>query len=698
MILPEHRRQKFIEVAVFALFCLYFIAHTLPRAWRSLNTDFPNYYLTARLVREGVDPARAYEWIWLQREKDHRNIDQRIVGLVPITPFSTLAMWPIAALSPLVAKHIWIVFNLALLFPIALLVRTITGLSLLQIGILFAITFPLHRNLLYGQYYIFLLAILTAACWAAQRRYSRLAGALVALGIAVKIFPILLVLYFLRKRDWKALSACVLTVALCELASIACFGWSLHRTYLLQVLPWTLRGECLDPYNLASSSISSLLHRLFIYEPQWNTHPALRAPWLYAVLHPILQMALLAPALLWVDAEDSASARIPIEWSALLFVTLAISPLPASYHFTVLILPMAALCAHLLRSGKTGLLAITVLLDLAVGYPGWNTSPTEGWHALLHVPRLYALVLLALLAIYAAKEPSAPAHKRLWWTAGITVVLAVSIFIGLRRQHHLFDDYAYRLPMPAQDFFVAQPVLFGGGIRLIALLPSGYRETNIEDTSTRVEEAPSGYAIDQLSVSGAGVGMWTEEVSEHSVLRSSIAARASVIDAQSPAAAPDGHSLAFLRERGGRKQLFLRETDRAGAEESQLTSDSSAWNVEELAFAPNGSLIMAATQNSGRSGLYTVSRNGQIEPMMAGEARYPAVSPDGRWLAYSRLQSGNWNLYLRELATGAARRITDAPCNQIEPAWEADSRTLLYGSDCGRSLWFTAVCRRRILP
>ena len=72
---------------MFALLSLYLVAHTLPRAWRSLNTDFPNYYLTARLTREGVDPARAYEWIWLQREKDHRNIDQRIVGLVPITPF-----------------------------------------------------------------------------------------------------------------------------------------------------------------------------------------------------------------------------------------------------------------------------------------------------------------------------------------------------------------------------------------------------------------------------------------------------------------------------------------------------------------------------------------------------------------------------------------------------------------------------------
>ena len=35
-----------------ALMAAYFAGNTLPAAWRTLNTDFPNYYLTARLARE----------------------------------------------------------------------------------------------------------------------------------------------------------------------------------------------------------------------------------------------------------------------------------------------------------------------------------------------------------------------------------------------------------------------------------------------------------------------------------------------------------------------------------------------------------------------------------------------------------------------------------------------------------------------
>ena len=79
---------------------LYMGLHTLPRAWRSLITDFPNYYIAAQLVHQGYDTSRMYEWTWIEREKDHRSIDVRVIGLAPITPFSTLVIWPLTGLEP----------------------------------------------------------------------------------------------------------------------------------------------------------------------------------------------------------------------------------------------------------------------------------------------------------------------------------------------------------------------------------------------------------------------------------------------------------------------------------------------------------------------------------------------------------------------------------------------------------------------
>src|ERR1700685_1456808 len=76
--------------------------------WRVLNTDFPNYYLVARLLREGYALDRIYDWIWLQRIKDHWGLDQPLVGFAGLTPFSALPVVPFSFFSALAAKRLWI--------------------------------------------------------------------------------------------------------------------------------------------------------------------------------------------------------------------------------------------------------------------------------------------------------------------------------------------------------------------------------------------------------------------------------------------------------------------------------------------------------------------------------------------------------------------------------------------------------------
>src|SRR5260370_32361911 len=172
--IPGSRRWLPIgEWVLFALLAAHIGVRSLPRAWQTLNPDFPNYYLTARLTREHYDTSRVYEWIWLQRQKDHRDIDQRIVGMVPITPFSTLVVWPLTSMSALAAKHCWLILNLGLLFATVSLLRSLTHLPWRRVALVAALSFPLHGNFLLGQYYVFLLFVFTLACWlyVRQRRF-----------------------------------------------------------------------------------------------------------------------------------------------------------------------------------------------------------------------------------------------------------------------------------------------------------------------------------------------------------------------------------------------------------------------------------------------------------------------------------------------------------------------------------------------
>ena len=156
------------------------------------------------------------------------------------------------------------------------------------------------------------------------------------------------IIFFIRRRDWRALSWSAVAGLAAAAVSVAVFGWNVHRTYLHEILPWTLHGEGMPPY-VATASISGVLHRLFLSEPQWNPHPWHSSPLCYALLLPALQMLVLAPAILLIRREDNTRSRMLLEWSALLTASLAISTVPASYNFVLMALPVCVVAALLLQ-------------------------------------------------------------------------------------------------------------------------------------------------------------------------------------------------------------------------------------------------------------------------------------------------------------------------------------------------------------
>jgi Tol biopolymer transport system component len=120
--------------------------------------------------------------------------------------------------------------------------------------------------------------------------------------------------------------------------------------------------------------------------------------------------------------------------------------------------------------------------------------------------------------------------------------------------------------------------------------------------------------------------------------------------------------------------------------------------VYDASFISQRDFAISGAEGSRRPQIYLTDQSHQNTPLDLGESRYPALSPDGHWMAYSHLDHGVWNLWIRDRQTGATRRVADVPCNQIESSWEADSKTVIYANDCGRSLWFTAIARRRVIP
>lgn len=692
-----------LERALLFAAVLYLCIHTLPRAWRTLNTDFPNYYMAARLVHEGYDTSRMYEWSWIEREKDHRAVDIRVIGLVPITPFSTLVIWPLTSLTPLTAKHIWLLLNLAFLIPIGWMLRSMTGLSYQRIALAISLSFPLHRNLLYGQFYLLLLLLIVAGCWTYLRGLRGVAGILLAIAAVCKVFPALLFVFFLQRREWRSLISGILAGLAAIAFSIAAFGWNIHRIWLEQILPWVMHGEGMPPYTVSSASFSSLLHRLFLSEPQWNPHPWHTSPLCYALFLPVLQMMTLAPAILLIQKGDRTRDRILLEWSALLTASLAISTIPASYNFVLMIFPICIVSSTLIGRKEYGWLATVVIAYLGIGFPVPDPRGISGLGVILYMPRL-PLMLIMLIAIYRLLWRSLPEDRseRDWsryaWGGAMIMSLVWSVPATFRLERAERQEFAYRVPLQAPGFLYASPQSAGAEVRYVAFTIKGYRL--VKQNRGSISLNPSDDApYDDLSFTAGPSAVLVEHARNVNSQIVNLQAPSSPVveNGRDPMLSANGEDLAFIRDDHGHGRLMIRRAFHS-TNSTDVALTPAQLNVYEASFLSDKKYAFSATENDGLPQIYLTDSTHRSAPLLLEDVRYPALSPDARWLAYSRLDHGVWKLWVRNEQTGGERRIANVPCNQIQPSWEEDSKTLLYGTDCGRSLWFTAVARRRVIP
>jgi len=58
----------------------------------------------------------------------------------------------------------------------------------------------------------------------------------------------------------------------------------------------------------------------------------------------------------------------------------------------------------------------------------------------------------------------------------------------------------------------------------------------------------------------------------------------------------------------------------------------------------------------------------------------PAISPDGKWLAFASNRTGFYDLYLLDLTSGQLLQVTNTPEYDASPSWSPDGRWLAYES------------------
>ena len=94
---------------------VFFLATAFRSGWRRAETDFPNYYTAAVLIRKGLPVREYYDWTWFQRQMNYAGIERQLGGYQPQTPLTALPLVGLASFAPQTAKRIWLAMNLGFL-------------------------------------------------------------------------------------------------------------------------------------------------------------------------------------------------------------------------------------------------------------------------------------------------------------------------------------------------------------------------------------------------------------------------------------------------------------------------------------------------------------------------------------------------------------------------------------------------------
>ena len=138
-----------------------------------------------------------------------------------------------------------------------------------------------------------------------------------------------------------------------------------------------------------------------------------------------------------------------------------------------------------------------------------------------------------------------------------------------------------------------------------------------------------------------------------------------------PAWLPDGRRIAYLAY-ASKGAIFSKMVDGSGSPERWTPDDTTALFPES--FTPDGNTL-ALTRIGARSDIYLGTR-GEEPRLFEEAASAPAISPNGRWIAYASPGAGVSSVYVRPVEGDGKWQVSTNLGSY--PRWSGDGRRLFY--------------------
>lgn len=655
----------------------WFLYDGVARVWSGIPSDFPNYYAAARSTTDGAPLESFYSYPEFQREIARAGIDRQLGGYIPQTPLAMLPLIPLASLRPVIARRVWLVLNLGFLTLTLWLFSRMTTFSVAQAWlIVFGGYEALRQNFWLGQYYVFLLALLAIAAWCLLRFFERPAGAVLATTFALKLYGAPFFLFIAAKRRFRTIVPFVAALLFFAALQAAIFGWHGTVFYMTQVLPRSLQGQTLNPYQSANNTFVTLFRDLLVREPSLNPHPLFDAPPAFAFLQCAFTLSVLLLPALAAWSRPGPVTKTDLAWWSI--TLLLVSPNTASYTFVLLALP-AVLLLDVWPLRRWPYIIVPCFL-LALPLRG-STSPL--------FPRAWLLLFL-FVAVGREYFRSIRARPGAWCAVCI-LTLASGAAIFAAKFPESPAGTATEIALQPAAVYSEFPVVTASGIFYESIAPRRYVVERWDGARFEAFGSEGNAFYPSAPDSGARVYFEMFSAGRSSVAYFDFSARQYGVlatihpDPTEPSISHDGKTLAFLSN--GALYISDGHTDR------RLNTLAPA---HDPVFVPGDRELLCVTASANQSQIVRIdlaTGSSAILISSAGDLARPSISPDRTTLAWASRQTGAWQIWTKALTSGRNVQLTSGRCNNTSPAWTLDSTAIIFASDCKRGLNLPALFR-----
>jgi hypothetical protein len=335
-----------------------------------LKLDFGAFYTWAYAARIGLNPYSPDAVMPLASR-----LGVRAVPANYPPPF-ILAIEPLSLIPRIPAFWLWHGFNLCLLLIAVWLLVADLDNSCKRVGFAGAALLygPVTASLFWGQVEPFVLLMLVLALRNSEARRDVASGIAVGLAALCKIYPIVLLGYFLLSRRWTVVVSTGLTILGGILLSLIAFGGEVHADFIHQLL--RTAGDKFWP-NTMNASLSAVVAKSLWLMVGPNISPGLKVLRIaLIVLAASVVLAMTIRGTLSANRRDDESIGFGLSVAA----TVLFTPIVWPHHLTVLLIPLRQVTGDIRHKNETAFrLAIcsycAAELELLLGWLGILLSP-----------------------------------------------------------------------------------------------------------------------------------------------------------------------------------------------------------------------------------------------------------------------------------------------------------------------------------